>query len=251
MKILSEKQKKQEEEYIFPYHYLDLVVDSYKLVWHVEYLSFLNMIKNFLRPFNDQLILDAGCGDGRFCFQMSKENVRMVGVDYSKRAIAFARIFNPKSDFYTCDLKKLNIKSKFDSIVLIETLEHIKPAEIQSVLHDLSRVLKKNGKLIITVPSKNLPLQKKHYQHFSTGTLRAALKDYFKVKKIVGHGKNNYQRKFYNVLKRFGILIIPFNKRLPFCNNYYLFMKNYYEKNLKIGKPEECKGLIAICEKIS
>jgi len=39
-------------------------------------------------------------------------------VDYSERAISFARAFNPKTEFFVQDLTALNMSYSFDQIVV-------------------------------------------------------------------------------------------------------------------------------------
>ena len=194
-------------------------------------------------------ILDAGCGDGRLCYELKKEKADIVGIDFSERAISFAKAFNPDVKFMIGDIRKLKLAYKFDSIILMETLEHIPPKDIPSLLDGLYRILGSNGKLIITVPSINLPLSDKHYQHFTEESLRKTLEPYFGIDPIFGYSKKGFKRKVFNNLIRFGLLLFPLKNRIPSIYRFYKFINNYFVKNLMIGKPEECYGLIAICSK--
>jgi len=249
MTKLAEKQRLQEEQYIFPYHYLDLASDYQKLLWSIEYLNLLALVKKTLSPFNKQWILDAGCGDGRLCYELKKENCKIVGVDFSEKAISFARAFNPEVRFFVQDIEQLNIPMKFDVVVLMEALEHFIPSKIPIILSKLSNHLKENGKLIITVPSKNRPLIKKHYQHFSAESLMEAIKPYFRVMKIDGYGKIGPSRKIFNFLRKIGYLVFPFRNKIDLARKFFIFLGDYYKKNLSTGKPQECSGLIAVCVK--
>jgi SAM-dependent methyltransferase len=249
MTQLSKTQRHQEEQYIFPYHYLDLESDFQKLVCSTEYLDLLHIVKNVISPFNKQTILDVGCGDGRLCYEIKKENCKISGVDYSERAISFARAFNPEIDFFVQDIKRLNFPVKFDVVILMETLEHFIPSEIPIVLSNLSNVLREDGKLIITVPSKNMLLNKKHYQHFTAESLAETVNPYFRVIKINGHEKISYHKKIFMFLRKIGHLIYPFRNKIFLVKKFFIFMNNYYKKNLSTGRPEECNGLIAICVK--
>ena len=250
---MDEAQKIQEGGYFFPYHYLDLRSDEHRLILHVEYVSRLKTVKDLLRPFHGQLILDAGCGDGRFCYEMRGESVRMIGTDYSDKSLAFARLFNPQTEFYRQDLKNLNLPYQFDAVVLIETLEHIPPADIPIVLESLARVLTPGGKLIITVPSVNIPLAivKKHYQHFSKNSLINTVKDHFKVLECFGHSRvrGGYGRKLFSALRKMSMVFYPFRRDFHFVYGIFDYLNNYYEKHFAIGKPEECNGIIAVCVK--
>ncbi|KKP40127.1 MAG: type 12 methyltransferase [Candidatus Peregrinibacteria bacterium GW2011_GWC2_33_13] len=249
MTQLTEKQQNQEAQYLFPYHYLDLASDHHKLLWTIEYLDLLGLVKKMISPFNNQKILDVGCGDGRFCYELKKENAKIAGVDFSEKAISFARVFNPEVDFFVQDIKNLNVPMKFDVVILMETLEHFIPSEIPVILSSLSNILKEDGKIIITVPSKNLPLAKKHYQHFTAESLTETLKPYFKIMKISGYGKTGYHKKIFSFLRKIGYFVFPFINRISLAKRFFIILNEYYKKHLSAGKPEACNGLIAVCVK--
>ena len=243
---MEKRQQVQESEYIFPYHYLDLWVDEYKLVRNIPYFSYLNIVKGFL---TSGKVLDAGCGDGRFSFEIMS-NLEVVGVDYSENAISFARAFCPGIKFFRKDLVDFDLNEEFDFIVFIETLEHIIPEKIPDLLKSLAKHLKKDGKLLITVPSKNIPLFDKHYQHFTKDSLARTLEPYFEIVELRGHIKKGFKRKYFNFLSNLGLLLIPFRNRVPFVKNYYSFLRNYFSKNLEKAKLNEAERLIAVCRKV-
>lgn len=246
--IHTKKQQKQEEQYVFPYHYLDLKVDIYRYIYSIEYLSLIREIKKLMMPFKGQFVLDVGCGDGRLCYELKKANLEVVGVDFSERAIDFAKAFNPSVKFYVKDIKDLQLNHKFDFIILMETLEHLIPKQIPTIMKNLSKNLKKEGRLIITVPSTNLPVEKKHYQHFSEKSLMNTLKPYFKINKVIGYHKKGNEKFIFSNLQRIAVLLYPFKKRLS-LTKYFKFMADYYQKNIATGPAKSCLGLIAICQK--
>lgn len=249
MTKLTAQQEHQEVDYNFPYHYLDLKIEEYKLR-QIEYLNYLRLVKESLKPFKGQLVLDAGCGDGRFCYEVRNENLKMVGVDYSERAIRFAQAFNPNVEFHVKDLTQLKMDGKFDNAVLIETLEHIIPKKIPTLLKNLARVLKKDGRLTITVPSVNLPMEKKHYQHFTKESLAKTLQPYFEIVEIKGHMKKVPKRTMFMSLRRLAYILYPLRHRLGLVRGLFRYVERYYRNHLAVGKPEECYGLIAVCKKI-
>jgi len=132
---------------------------------------------------------------------------------------------------------------------MIETLEHIKPEEISKVLSNLANLLKKTGTFIVTVPSINLHLEKKHYQHFTTESLRKNLEKHFTVDKIIGRAKIGPKRKIFRFLQKLGVILYPFRNKIPFIRKYYSYLKKFYYQKLLIGNPDECMGLIAVCKK--
>lgn len=248
-KRLSKHQHNQEKQYNFPYHYLDLVVDEYKFVRNIEMLSRLKIIKQKLVKFKGKSILDVGCGDGRFCYELMKEGIKVEGIDYSEQALSFARAFNPRTNFYLDDLTNLKLKKKFDVVVLVEVLEHIDPHQISKVMENISKVLKKGGKLIISVPSQNLPLQDKHYQHFSPKSLSNILQSNFAVKEVFGYGRIGWRNIIFSFMRQISYAVFPWRKKINIIGRYIRYMGIYYQKYLSKGVPENCLGLIVECQK--
>ena len=98
MADLTSKQLAQEQDYSFPYHYLDIVSDEDRLM-SIEYLSYIKKVKSLLKT--GKKILDIGCGDGRFCYEVGQnDDINISGLDYSERAIRFSKAFSPNIDFY-------------------------------------------------------------------------------------------------------------------------------------------------------
>jgi len=158
-------------------------------LYNLGYLSMLSIIKDMLQPFAGKKILDAGCGDGRFCYEMSRENVDILGIDYSERAVRFARAFNPSVEILCGDLSQMSFLEEFDIIVIVEVIEHIPPKNIASVLKSLSKALKHDGRLLVSVPTSNDQTAKKHYQHFTQESLEQLLRKFFTLEKIVGNSR--------------------------------------------------------------
>lgn len=242
------KQKKeiQESEYIFPYHYLDLLPQyehSFGLV-----KSYRKMVCKIVEPYQGQKILDAGCGDGRLCYDLLKFNLAVYGVDYSQRAIDFAKIFCPGAHFQVCNLMEDCPDEDFDYIVLMEVLEHFEPDKIEQVLSNLSRCLKDKGKLVITVPSVKSKLIPKHYQHFSPESLKDVLKPYFQVDEMKGHLRIGLLYHFYVALSKLDHIFGPLKKRLKAVMWFYRFLDKILRR-VENSTPKKAGRLIAICSK--
>lgn len=253
MPQLSKEQIQQESEYQFPYHYLDFIA-SYGSLKFIEYLTCIEIIKELIKPYNGQLILDVGCGDGRFCYEIKKENVKIIGLDFSQKAINFAKAFNPEVKFFVQDMENINLPYPFDYVLLIETLEHTAIDRIPYILNKISGILNKDGILIIVVPTTNLKLSKKHYQHFTEKNLSSLLKQYFTVINIIGYSKISYKRIIFSSLQTLGVLISKFryigNPIDKLFISLHKYLNNYYRANLSIGNPDKCLRLIAVCKKL-
>lgn len=102
-------------------------------------------------------ILDAGCGSGVFTFEIAKKlpDSKITGIDIDNQIIQINKKITQKAGFKNCffenqDICKMNIKNKFDLIISIDTLEHIKNDFV--VLKNFYNALIKEGKIIIHVP---------------------------------------------------------------------------------------------------
>lgn len=78
--------------------------------------------------------------------------IELLNVEISTVMLAQARSRFPSEKFVSCNLETIPCETdSFDAILSLEMLEH-SPAP-QSILNEISRVLKKNGQLILTCPS--------------------------------------------------------------------------------------------------
>lgn len=239
------KQAIQEAEYDFPYHYLDLRCDRHKYIAFVPMMSRYRLVRDRLGDVRGLTILDAGCGDGRFCYEWRHSGAELVGVDFSERAIAFARAFVPEAEFHCGAVAAIERDGEFDWVVLIETLEHVPPDEISGFLAKLANALKADGKMVVTVPSTLRPLDKKHYQHFDEASLRAALSGSFDVIEVSGSEvAPDLRLRIRKLLAKAAFSARRGKGWLARLTTGYpdWYFRNYYE-----GAPSECRGLIATC----
>ena len=90
-------------------------------------------------------ILDAGAGDGSMILALRKliPQARVQGLDLA-----------PKSDeVMQGDLTDLPFEeNSFDTILLMEVIEHVTPADAKLILDEINRVLRPNGYLVLTTP---------------------------------------------------------------------------------------------------
>jgi SAM-dependent methyltransferase len=196
MKELEKPQQIQEAEYTMPYHWR--YQDSSNSTTERLYFGYLGLCKDILLKHppeerRNMKVLDAGCGDGRFLGMLADTGAQLYGTDYSESAIAFSRLLVPQAEFSAADLRELPYADgTFDIIYLIETLEHIPPEVVPDIVYELARVLKPDGKLVVTVPSDHLPPGPKHYQHFSPASLRTALATAFSVNEMMGQDRTTF-----------------------------------------------------------
>ena len=96
-------------------------------------------------------ILDNGCGSAVISRELAKSGYEVTGFDISEVLLAqIPKIKNLKLMVGDCD--ELPFKdSSFDCIICSEVLEHIKDNQLTIV--EITRVIKKDGVVIITVPN--------------------------------------------------------------------------------------------------
>ena len=241
----TEKQQTQESEYVFPYHYLDIARKEIALLEFYDSRYRMKRGIEFFQLGKDLKILDAGCGDGRFLYEMRKSGATLYGVDYSKKALEFAKVFVPDAMLMTAPITKIPLPDgSLDGISCIETIEHLPLDEVPIAIAEFHRLLKKGGKLYITVPSKNQPLTHKHYQHFTNESLTKSVGDKFDAR-IEGYQSKSAWPIWW-ILRVIGSFFVYYHKRIGF---YYRFMGRFASKKLGKCPPEQGRNLIALCVK--
>ena len=103
-------------------------------------------------------VLDFACGVGygaEVLLAMGEGIKEIVGVDIDARSIEYARITYdyPQTNFFVGDAtdeRVIQILGKFDTIISMETVEHIK--DDYQFVHNLKKLLKEDGTLVISTP---------------------------------------------------------------------------------------------------
>lgn len=178
-----DKQRIQEEQYSFPYHYLPqfrggTFCQHAYWSWGYRYLGGMHVVMALCDEEPYDSLLDIGCGDGRFICELSQTapTKQLVGVDYSDRAIALASALNPELDYRAVDITSDRLDGQqFDVVTLIEVIEHIPPSELPRFMEHAVSFLRPGGRLILTVPHRNNPVGYKHFQHFDSQMLQDLL----------------------------------------------------------------------------
>jgi 2-polyprenyl-3-methyl-5-hydroxy-6-metoxy-1,4-benzoquinol methylase len=177
----------QAAEYEFPYHYLPHF-DRFGaprvhrvLVWGLEYLSYLGFVVRLVEELAPASLLDVGCGDGRLLYELRDRVPRLVGCDTDERAARFARAFNPTADVHLGDVS--GVPGAFDAVVAMEVLEHVTDDALPGLVSALAARVAGNGKLIVSVPTSNLPMPPKHFRHYNLDRLRAQLAPAFEIER--------------------------------------------------------------------
>lgn len=106
-------------------------------------------------------VLEIGCGNGERLYKLKKMGWDVQGIEIDEKAIEFAKSkFN--IEVFLGDIRDLQLPdNNYDAIIMNHVIEHIyEPIEF---LKECKRVLKSDGKLILTTPNFN------SYSHYLFG----------------------------------------------------------------------------------
>lgn len=118
-------------------------------------------VLQWLNPGESEKILDIACGLGELSLAIGKRGSTVYGIDLSEDAIEFARSLAKRvkiaGDFRVGDAEKLPYPDgHFDKVVCSSSLEHFQDGS--QALSEMRRVLKPDGRLVITVDSFTCPI---------------------------------------------------------------------------------------------
>ncbi len=111
-----------------------------------------------LRP--GDLVLDAGCGEGRHCFGALERGARVVGVDLDRAALRKA---SGALRFRAHELSRLGAvlqgdafrlpfrDASFDRVICSEVMEHVH--DFRAAARELARVVRPGGTFAVTIPT--------------------------------------------------------------------------------------------------
>lgn len=135
-------------------------IDTQDLLW--QNISELPYFRGFLRSIEGRYfrelnlqgeVLDLGCGDGHLTSKTLPDS-KVQGIDPAFFSLRAAKRLNYFSGLVCSDGDKLPYqKSSFNTIISNSVLEHI--PDVDSVIHEVVRILRKGGKFIISVPNNN------------------------------------------------------------------------------------------------
>lgn len=241
---MKSKQLKQDEEYSFPYHYIPQYREGFSQHltwdWSKNYVSAIEFLINEIKKNKSEIvtIADIGCGDGRLTRELFLEfqDMNIMGVDYSERAINLAMSLNPEIKFYNKDIINEPFDKRVDAITLIEVFEHI-PIEIcHSFVNSLSNILNDKGLLYITVPHKNVILSNKHEQHFDLNIIKSYFDKFFDIEEVMFIQKAPFLLKIINKLLSNRYFTITAN----YINN---IAYSYYKKSCFYSDESDCQRI--------
>ena len=110
------------------------------------------------KKLNNLDILDVGCGGGLVSESLCRLGANVTGIDFVQDNIEVAKYHSVKKklniNYQHANIETLNIKKKYDLIIMYEILEHLDDWE--KFLLNITKNLKKNGILIISTINRNI-----------------------------------------------------------------------------------------------
>jgi SAM-dependent methyltransferase len=244
------QQRIQEIRYQFPYHYIPNYDDgdfiqARALTWGYEYLAYIRFVIEKVRSLSFGSLLDAGCGDGRFLYELRRvcPDKELVGIDSSEQAIRYARALSPNVEYICGDIgNPVALRRQFDIVTLIEVLEHVPPDGVREFVEGLQTRVKTNGILLATVPSQHVKVARKHYRHFDLELLREALQPYFAISEHCFINRISWRAKWMERLLVNRWFILNHRRLLN-------WLYRSYEKHLLTAEENNAKRICAVCRK--
>jgi 2-polyprenyl-3-methyl-5-hydroxy-6-metoxy-1,4-benzoquinol methylase len=121
--------------------------------YHADYNQVLAFykVKSCIENSVGDSLLDIACGDGMLTEMFASHFNTIVGVDASSKHLDEARKRVPTATFYEALIEEFECEEKFDSIFMLELLEHLQ--DPVAVLKKVSSFLKPEGRIIVHVPN--------------------------------------------------------------------------------------------------
>jgi ubiquinone/menaquinone biosynthesis C-methylase UbiE len=109
------------------------------------------LVKRIPNP-ETKRILDAGCGYGRYTRLICEMGFEVYAMDISKMMLNAARAYCKRANMGDINWMPF-ADSSFDALLCIDVSDHLE--SLEKAIDELSRVLKKDGILFVTISNRN------------------------------------------------------------------------------------------------
>lgn len=127
-----------------------------------SYACYVSLYLFALQFCSDKLVLDAASGLGYGSYILSTTAKQVIGIDLLAEKIKYANI---NYHHYNIEFIPMNVvdtsfhNEYFDSIVSVETFEHIPKEHSVSFIEEMKRILKAGGYFILSTPNRPIHTQ--------------------------------------------------------------------------------------------
>lgn len=164
----------------------------------------------------DKDVLDAACGAGYGTAYLAERARRVVGVDVSDEALAYARerYGAPNVEFVRQDLHELEFPPEsFDAIVSFETIEHLDRPE--AFVERAAAALRHGGVFVASTPrvqtTTRSPSNPHHRVELAPADLETLLREHFANVQL--YGQRRIETRRHRLLRRLDVLGL--RRRVP------------------------------------
>lgn len=150
-------------------------------------------------------VIDVGCGVGTLLSEINgkKQNIKLSGIDISKKGLKLAKKNLPTVTLYNLDITKDYLKKEFDLTICSEVLEHLK--QDQKALNNISKMTRKY--LVVTTLQgrmRSFEEQVGHVRNYNqTDLLNKITKSGFTIVKVTEWGFPFYSPLYRDLFERF------------------------------------------------
>jgi len=151
--------------------------------------------KNFVKG----KTLEIGCGEGYGIEILSELATEYVAVDKFLAELSEAESQKSNVSFHQMTIPPLAFENGiFDTVVTFQVIEHIE--DDGAFASEISRVLKKGGKALITTPNRLMSLSRNpwHVREYTADELKSKLQKHFSHIEILGLFGNEKVNEYYN-----------------------------------------------------
>ncbi len=202
-------------------------------------------------------VLDAACGVGYGAAFLAESASRVLGIDRSEKAIAYARAryARPNVEFAVMDLESLDLAdASFDVVCSFETIEHVPDPE--PVLREFARVLRPEGTLLVSTPraarTAKRPDNPFHHVEYARTDFETLLRGRFDEVEL--YGQRRLQTARHRLVQRLDVLGL--RKRFAFLRLAAPLlgtapMANVTAEGIVIEREglERASELVAVCRR--
>jgi len=199
-------------------------------------------------------VLDIGCGEGYGADFLAESAQDVLGIDYDKDVIDYAREKYHRQNlrFSVLDIKDLpGLDGEFDIICSFQNIEHIK--DTAKLLNDITSLLSPKGIFICSTcnmkdasPNRNTPFNKFHVREYLAQEFKGLLEAHFAKVEILGLHRG-FALKVFRRLKKIGLFNFLPDRLDPVRQFFARADCSYFFWSEK--KTDKALDFIAFCRK--
>jgi SAM-dependent methyltransferase len=172
---------------------------------------------------HDRIVLDVGSGDGYAAYLLAENAREVIGFEVAREAVQSARqrYQRPNLRFEQGSATRLEFPDDtFDLVTSFQVIEHL--PDVGAVLDEIGRVLKPDGRAVITTPNRLTSIGENpyHVQEYSPDEFRALFDGRFAEVTVLGYHGSAAAKQHWCLRERVvrGLLRLDFlrlRQRLP------------------------------------